>query len=511
VRSCGLEGRITTNGQTPVDAPISRRALLQAGALLGVGALSGCDRRAEVTADTADELFGELDAKIEAGMAHYHVPGAAVGVFHQGREHVRGYGVTNVDHPRPVDGNTLFRIASTTKTFTGAVIMRLAEQQKLDLSATVCSYLPDFRVADPLASQRVTLRQCLNHSAGWLGDDETDFGQGEDALAKFVASLATLPQLSPPGTQFAYNNVALDVVGRVIEVVTGQPYEDTVRELLLEPLGLDGTRFTVDQLAGQAIAGSHTVVEGRATFAPDDWYLPRNAYPDGGLISNAHDQLRYARFLMGDGRGADGTPVLQPESLLAMRSDPGPGGTLIAEIDGYGVTLCVRRSAEGVTIVEHGGDYQGQHSGFLLVPERDFAMTLLTNSSGGTPLKVELFYDDWALQRFAGLHNPPAEPVRLTATQLAQYEGSYVAESIDQSGTMQRTAMTAAGRDGQLRWSGEGGPESTQTLTFYRDDHVLVAGQDLGPPGAIRANFVRGHDGRIVWYSFGGRLHRRQV
>ena len=69
---------------------------------------------------------------------------------------------------------------------------------------------------------------------------------------------------------------------------------------------------------------------------------------------------------------------------VAMRSDPGPGGTLIAEIDGYGVTLCLRRSAEGVTIVEHGGDYQGQHSGFLLVPEHDFAITLLTNSSGGT-------------------------------------------------------------------------------------------------------------------------------
>ncbi len=339
-------------------------------------------------------------------MARYHVPGAALGVFYRGREHVRGFGVTDVDNPRPVDGNTVFRIASTTKTFTGAVVMRLVEQGRLDLSAPVRTYLLDFRVADPLASQRVTLRQCLNHSAGWLGDDETDFGQGGDALAKFVANLATLPQLTPPGTQFAYNNVALDVVGRVIEVVTGQPYEDVVRELLLEPLRLDGTRFFVDQVAGHAIAGSHTVVDGRAPFASDDWYLPRNAHPDGGLISTANDQLRYARFLMGDGRGADGTPVLRPESLVAMRSDPGPGGTLIAEIDGYGVTLCLRRTAEGVTIVEHGGDYQGQHSGFLLVPDHDFAITLVTNSSGGIPLKVELFYEDWVLQRFAGLHNP---------------------------------------------------------------------------------------------------------
>ena len=90
-------------------------------------------------------------------MARYHVPGAAVGVFHRGREHVRGYGITDVDDPSPVDGNTLFRIASTTKTFTGAVVMRLVEQGRLDLNATVRRYLPDFRVADAVASERVTL------------------------------------------------------------------------------------------------------------------------------------------------------------------------------------------------------------------------------------------------------------------------------------------------------------------------------------------------------------------
>ena len=194
---------------------------------------------------------------------------------------------------------------------------------------------------------------------------------------------------------------------------------------------------------------------------------------------------------MSDGRGADGTPVLRPESLSAMRSDPGPGGTLIAEIDGYGVTLCLRRSAEGVTIVEHGGDYQGQHSGFLLVPERDFAITLLTNSSGDRPLKVELFYDDWALQRFACVHNPPAAPALLPPEQLAQYEGAYVAESIDQKGTKQRTVMTATGRDGRLQWSDEGDPGSAQTLTFYRD------GRQRGPTGVVRRPPGRPH--RVVF------------
>ena len=402
------------------------------GATLGIGALapSRGKRTAGLAASpgvqTAEDLFRELDGKIEAGMARYHIPGVAIGVLYQGEEYVRGYGVTNVDEPQPVDGDTLFRIASNTKMFTGTVVMRLVEQGKLDLSAPVWRYLPDFRVADEDASAHVTLRQCLNHSAGWVGDDEEDFGRGDDALARYVESMRTLPQLTPPGTQFAYNNTGLDIAGRVIEVVTGQPYEEAVRALLLEPLELSRTRFFTDELAGYLIAGCHSVVDDRAVFTPDLWYLPRNGHPDGGLISSARDQLRFARFHMGDGRTADGTSLLTPASVQAMRADPGPGGTLVAEIDGFGVSFGLRRTAEGVRVVVHGGSWSGQHSGFFFVPERDFAMTMLTNSEGGTQLRMDLFYDDWALQRFAGLHNPPAVPTRLPLARLADYEGTYL-------------------------------------------------------------------------------------
>jgi CubicO group peptidase (beta-lactamase class C family) len=96
-----------------------------------------------------------------------------------------------------------------------------------------------------------------------------------------------VPQLTPRGTQFAYNNAAFALMGRVIEVVTDQPYEDATRELVLEPLGLGRTRFFTDQLAGYPIAGSHRVAAGKAVFAPDLWYIARAWHPDGGLISSA--------------------------------------------------------------------------------------------------------------------------------------------------------------------------------------------------------------------------------
>src|SRR5215472_14093872 len=199
----------------PTDAPdsMSRRRFLPAtsGSVLTAAVAPARRTPARAAAarpapQTADSGFRELDAKIQAGMARYGIPGVAVGVLAHGREYVRGYGVTNVDYPVPVDGDTLFRIGSTTKTFTGTTVMRLLEQGKLDLDTPVCTYLPNFETSDTEVASQVTLRQLLNHSAGWLGDDFEDTGRWQDALTRYVAGMARLPQVTPLGTAFHYNN-----------------------------------------------------------------------------------------------------------------------------------------------------------------------------------------------------------------------------------------------------------------------------------------------------------------
>jgi hypothetical protein len=142
---------------------LSRRTMLRATGGVVAAAIARVDARS-ARADTSkldDPLFRALDDKIEAAMARYHVPGVAVGVLHDGREYVRGYGVTNVDYPLPVDGDTLFRIGSTTKTFTGTAVMRLVAAGKLDLNAPVRRYLPELKLADePVAAQK---------AAAWYG------------------------------------------------------------------------------------------------------------------------------------------------------------------------------------------------------------------------------------------------------------------------------------------------------------------------------------------------------
>ncbi|MCV7302289.1 beta-lactamase family protein [Mycobacterium barrassiae] len=461
--------------------------------------------------------FDELDAKIEAGMKAYGIPGVAAAVWVGGREHVKGYGVTNIDHPTPVDGDTVFRIGSTTKTFTGTVLMRLVEQGKVDLDAPVRRYLPDFSVADPAVSAAVTVRQLLNHTSGWMGDDVQDFGRGEDAVARYVASMTQLPQVSAPGSVFAYNNAALVVAGRIIEVVTDMAYETAVQNLLLDPLQLSSSRYFTDQIIGLNVAAAHDVVDGKPVVDTSFWGFPRSCNPTGGLLSTARDQLRYARFHLDDGTADDGSRVLTPESLVAMRSGPGAGGTLLVELTGMGVTWMLRPSAEDVTIVQHGGSWAGQHSGFLMVPERDFAMTVLTNSQGGTHLHSDLFADDWALRLFLGISNTPAVPQQLDERDLQAYAGRYAVEDIAVSGVRGRTIIDFRAGDGQLDGTvvtvdTDGRPdEKSRTrigLVFYRHDYGIDLGPDAKPLNT-RSDFVRGPDGAIAWFRSHGRLFRR--
>ncbi len=453
-------------------------------------------------------LFRELDQKIRTGMVRYGIPGVAVGVLYQGMEYVKGYGVTNVDYPVPVDGDTLFRIGSTTKTFTGTIMMRLVEQGRVALDAPVHTYLPDFRTADPSVAGRVTVRHLLNHTAGWLGDDFQDTGEGDDAMARYAAGIARLPQLTPPGEVFGYNNAAVALAGRVIEVVSGQPYERVVRALLVDPLGLAHTRFFTDEVIGFNVAASHNLVGGKPVVEPGFFRVWRSLHPAGGLISSVRDQLRYARFHLGDGTvpGSD-TRLLTQQSLLTMRSHPGPGGTLFVELDGMGVTWMLRPSAEGVRIVQHGGDWPGQHSGFLMVPDRGFAFTLLTNSEGGAGLVAELFADDWALRHFAGISNLPAVPRALTAQELAPYEGRYLQMAVGPAGDLEASEFELTADNGQL--VATIGGIAALRLAFHRPDYVLVL-TATGADTHTRANFVRGAGGQVDWLRVGGRLLRHE-
>jgi CubicO group peptidase (beta-lactamase class C family) len=296
------------------------------------------------------------------------------------------------------------------------------------------------------------------------------------------------------------------VAGRLLESLTGKPYETALQELVLDPLGLKRSGFFTDQLIGENISASHDVENDRAVVMTGAWVFPRSIDSTGGLISSASEQLAYARFHLGDGTGADGKAVLSQRSLEAMRANPGPGGTITMEIDGVCVGWWQRRTAEGVPVFQHGGSWGGQNSDFYFVPDRQFAMTVLTNSTSGPKLLAELGRSGWALRKFCGLSNPPADPQPRPAAHLKAYEGHYKGWVIPPSGppdkiVEQHAELKAVG--GNLQATGD----LETSLAFYRDEYVLTT----DPDGQLkRSDFLRGPDGKVAWLRDGGRLWAKQ-
>jgi len=451
-----------------------------------------------------DALFTELDAFIVQRMGELQIPGVAVGVIAGERVHAAGFGVTNIDQPLPVDIDTLFQIGSTTKTYTGTTIMRLIEQGRLDLEEPVRTYLPDFRVADPVVSREVRLRHLVTHTAGWYDRSFVETGDGDDALARFVTGMADLPQVTPLGKYFSYNNSAVCLAGRVIEAVTGQTYEAAVRELVLQPLGSPRASFFAEEIMTEAFVVGHGAPSDDPHGAPvvlTPWGLPRSVNPAGGLIASVDDELRYARFHLGDGT-ANGTRLLSPESLRRMRTPLGPGGsTPFLVVDRVGVNWMLQWR-DGVQIVSHLGGSTGQLSNFALVPERDFAVTILTNANAGAVLVVEA--TDWALERFLGLPQPAMTPIPLSPAQRAEYIGDYI---LPANGGIIRIREDHGALRIELFASGQTAPEIASPLRFIADD--LALHDYMGVP--IYTDFVRDDAGNVAWIRFLGRMTPRGV
>jgi hypothetical protein len=181
---------------------------------------------------------------------------------------------------------------------------------------------------------------------------------------------------------------------------------------------------------------------------------------------------------------------------------------MTSELEGIGISWMVRPSAEGVPIVQHGGNAAGQHSGFLMVPDRGFAMTLLTNSNGDDRPVWDLFLDDWALRRFAGISNPPARPYRLGPRDFACYEGRYTQQIVGPGGDVVTAELEATASDGELVATMNGA--EIARAAFYRPDYVVV--RDAGSDQQVhrRADFIRGADGRVAWLRLDGRLVRHE-
>ena len=450
----------------------------------------------------------QLQAKLDELGAGLEVPGVSVGVLHDGVEQYAFYGVTSIENPLPVDENTLFQFGSTGKTYTAVAILCLVARGKVELDAPVRTYVPELKLKDESVAEKVTVLQLLNHTAGWSGDLMTNTGDGDDALAKYIPLMADLEQVAPLGETVSYNNASLSLAGRVIEKVTGQTYEQAMKDLVLTPLGLDQTFFFPNEIMTRRFAAGHSQRADGTIVVTRPWAMSRGSAPAGGMSATTRDMISWALFHLSHGRDRKGTQVVDADLIRRMQEPTAPmHGSALGDFVGISWLM---RDVEGVRIVAHGGDTVGQHSDFLMVPERNFAISVMTNSGpNGSTLKEELV--KWALEEYVGVVETDPESILLGADALAAYAGTY--ETV-------AAIVRLTAEDGRLVAKAEIRPEVLKEMPDLADDAAnqppiplaLLPGDGDryivpdGPGKGMKGYFIRNESGLVAGVHLGGRL-----
>jgi CubicO group peptidase (beta-lactamase class C family) len=331
---------------------------------------------------------------------------------------------------------------------------------------------------------------------GWVGDYFNDFGNGDDALDKMVKDIAKLPQVQPLGKIWSYNNTGFNVASRIIEIVAEKPYEQAAQEMLLDPLGLKMSFFYPSDLlfTHRFVVGHQKVKEEVQVARP--WAVGRAGNGVGGVVSTVRDLLKYARFHMSNGK----KNVLSGRSLKAMRvpqADAGGRGQM-------GITWFIR-SVGDLTIYAHGGATHGQQAYFFFIPEKDFALALLTNSddggiitSGVTSYALELY--------FMAKTNLP-KPVRKPAIELKEFAGRYQigTECFDLKVKGKYLVHHHIPLGGFPRPDTPPGPAMPH-MRFSFDEKDKVIGLDEPYKDAL-GDFIRDEKGTLRFFRVGGRAH----
>src|SRR5215813_11737037 len=300
--------------------------------------------------------------------------------------------------------------------------MRLVVEHQVELDAPVRRYVPELRLADERATADVTVLNLLNHTSGLDWDLLIETGEGDDALAAYVSRLAELPLVAPSGARTSYSQAGYSLVGRVIEKVVGVPYEKAMASLVFEPLDLQHSFFAAHDVMTRRFAVGHNRGEDGTLSVSRLWRGPRCRNPGGGLASSAADQLRWARFQLGDGRPESGVRVLPADVLERMQE---PTATLRASNLGDAIGIgWFLREVDGVRTVGHAGSAIGQFAELLIVPERDFAVVTLANAGpDGIPFNQSVVR--WALQTYLGITDQVWEPLPYDEARAREVVGNY--------------------------------------------------------------------------------------
>ena len=446
-------------------------------------------------------LPGDIGLFVCEEMERARVPGVAVGVIADGRWYAGGFGVTSLRHPQSVTPHTLFQTGSTSKTFCASAIMALVDDGKLDVEAPVRRYIPTFRLRSEEDAARVTIRHLLTHHGGWVGDYFKDHGDNDDALAQMTAKMVDAPQVSPAGYAFSYSNAGFNVLARLVEVGSGQVFQEFMAERFLGPLALDHTTYSANDAIIHRTAIGHLETP-RGPKVSGHFRIHRGIAGSSGVIASAVDQLAWAAFHMSDGVAADGSRVLLPGTVRAMQDTQAEAGSMCDSF-GFGWML---DDVAGRRLVKHGGSINGQLSSFEFIPELGYACTVLTNCDTGRDVRDTVARA--CLAHFTGIERifPKADPA-LNPT-LAGLAGHYRQRMVELD--VEAAADSLFVHDRQAAWIAALEPRAVDPppsrLQLFAPDRAVVV---EGPHQGETAEFLRDEQGNVTFMRWDGRLSAR--
>ena len=336
---------------------------------------------------------------IESWRDAYNTPGMSVGIIRNGEVvFVDGFGVLEEGKSQKADKNTLYSIASNTKAFISASMATLVKEGKINWDDRVQKYLPYFELYDPCVSEMMTVRDLLCHRSG-LGTFSGDvvWYRSKYTAEEVVKRVAELPQEFEFRSGFGYSNVMYLAAGEVIRAVTGKSWAVYVKEKFLDPLDMDRTITSTNDIASTSNVATPHKPEGELSN-PIDWVNWDNVGAAGGIISSAEDMVKWMRFQLNNGINGKDTLFTKAQQMtmwtphvsypVSDRAREVFGGR---NFNGYGLGWGTSEY-HGKQMVSHTGGYDGMYSAVTLLPGEKIGVVVLTNTMDGigTMLSYEI-------------------------------------------------------------------------------------------------------------------------
>lgn len=466
----------------------------------------------------------DIEALVEKAQKQWNVPGLAVAVVKDGKVVLsKGFGVIEEGEKGKVNNATLFAIASNTKGFVSSALAKLVSEGQLNWNDKVKTYLPYFELYDPYVSSDITIRDLFSHRAG-LGTFSGDaiWYKSELPAEEIVKLAKHVPQAYPFRAGYGYSNLMFITAGEVIKAITGEPWDEYVKENFFQPLGMERSITSTTQITAKGNAATPHKTQLDKNM-PIEWTNWDNMSAAGAIISTSDDMAQWMMMHLKNGI-INGDTLLAPEqqnnlwtlhnnyTLSENSKETIPG----RHFTGYGLGFGLQ-DYFGRMFVSHGGGYDGMYSRLAMMPDEKLGVVVLTNSMSGisTPLTYAIFnlfikedQQDWIANFYEAQKEDERilklKKNRLTGTnpdlELSEYAGNYYADiygnfSVKQEGEQLRLYFSHSpelsatlthwhNNTWQIEWDNTHAWFDFGLLTFHLNDSLEVTGMKMNVPNS---------------------------